>query len=162
MGALEYHPVQNADDLDHLDHALRALSVELGDAHLADKGVLRAGLFGPVPAAYGLLALHDGGLIGAALFSPVFSTARGAAGVYVSDLWIAEAARGQKLGQGMLAEVAKRADLLWGAKWMTLAVYAHSIASRRFYTRLGFEPQSNATTMRLSQDAMQRLIRNAQ
>lgn len=162
MGKTEFRPVESADDLDLLDEALRALSVELGDEHLADKGALRGGIFGPVPSAYGLLALSGGKLMGAALFSPVFSTARGAAGVYVSDLWIAEAARGRKLGAGVLAEVAKRTGLLWGAKWMTLAVYAHSTASRRFYTRLGFEAQNNTTTMRLSRDAMQRLMRNVQ
>ncbi len=154
--------MQSADDLDLLDRALSALSIELGDEHLAGADVLRQGLFGPVPAAYGMLALEDCAVMGAALFGPVFSTARGAAGVYVSDLWVAEAARGRKLGQTLLAQVAERAGLLWGAEWMTLAVYAHSDASRRFYTRLGFEPQTNATTMRLSRDAMQRLIRNAQ
>ncbi|SFN64302.1 Acetyltransferase (GNAT) family protein [Roseovarius lutimaris] len=162
MADIDFRPVQNADDLALLDQALCALSVDLGDAHLAGADVLRVGLFGRVPAAYGLLALRDRALMGAALFSPVFSTARGAAGVYVSDLWVAEAARGGGLGQKILARVATRANLLWGAEWMTLAVYAHSIASRRFYTRLGFEPQGNMTTMRLSQDAVQRLIRNAQ
>lgn len=96
-------------------------------------------------------------MIGAALYSPVFSTARGAAGVYVSDLWVDGATRGQGVGQSVLAEIARRAGKLWQAEWMTLAVYGHSTAARRFYERLGFAPQENVTQMRLSQSGFEGL-----
>lgn len=154
---MEFREVTTEADLILLDRALSALSADLGDTHSAGLDALRAGLAGEIPAAYGLLAL-DGDLIGAALFGPMFSTVRGAAGVYVSDLWVAEAARGQGLGRALLAEVARRAGALWRAEWMMLAVYAHTPASRRFYERLGFEAQDQVTQMRLPQAAMRRLM----
>lgn len=143
-------------DLVLLDRALRALSDDLGDSHVAGLDALRAGLTGDTPAAYGLLAVeHD--LIGAALYSPVFSTAQGAAGVYVSDLWVDPATRGQGTGRRLLAEVARQAGAQWRAAWMTLAVYGHSTASRRFYAGLGFAPQDHVTQMRLPRAGFDRL-----
>lgn len=154
---VDFHAVETEHDLALLDTALRQLSADLGDAHSAGLDALRAGLTGAIPAAYGLLALEED-LIGAALFGPLFSTVRGAAGVYVSDLWVTEAARGQGLGRALLSQVARRAGMLWRAEWMMLAVYAHTPASRRFYERLGFEAQDQVTQMRLPQAAMHRLM----
>jgi ribosomal protein S18 acetylase RimI-like enzyme len=153
---VDFRAVESEDDMALLDAALRQLSADLGDAHSAGLDALRTGLTGKIPAAYGLLAL-EGDLIGAALFGPLFSTVRGAAGVYVSDLWVTEAARGQGLGRTLLSEVAHRSGTLWQAEWMMLAVYTHTPASRRFYERLGFEAQPQATQMRLPQPAMRRL-----
>ena len=116
---------------------------------------------GMVLGADQMLALEDGALRGAALFSPVFSTVRGAAGVYVSDLWVADAARGLGLGRRLLGAVGVRAGRLWRARWLTLAVYDHSTASRRFYDRLGFEPQTDATVMKLGAEGFAELMRNA-
>lgn len=151
-----FRAVETEADLRLLDGALRRLSDDLGDAHGAGLDGLRAALTGESPAAHGLLALEEG-LIGAALFSPIFSTVFGAAGVYVSDLWIAEAERGRGLGRTLLAEVARCAGALWRAEWMMLAVYAHTPASRRFYERLGFEAKDEVTQMRLPQAMMRRL-----
>ena len=154
---VEFRAVQTEADLVLLDQALRVLSADLGDTHSAGLDALRAGLAGEIPAAYGVLAL-DEGLIGAALFGPLFSTVRGAAGVYVSDLWVDRAMRGRGLGRAVLAQVARRAGALWRAEWMTLAVYAHTPDSRRFYEQLGFEAQERVTQMRLPQAAMRRLM----
>ena len=153
----EFRAVETEDDLTLLDAALRQLSADLGDPHNAGLDALRAGLTGAIPAAYGLLAV-EGNLIGATLFGPMFSTVRGAAGVYVSDLWVTEAARGKGLGRALLSQVARRAGMLWRAEWMMLAVYAHTPASRRFYERLGFEAHDSVTQMRLPQAAMRRLM----
>ncbi|SEM63745.1 Acetyltransferase (GNAT) family protein [Roseovarius tolerans] len=152
----EFRAVTSEADMGLLDRALRSLSHDLGDQHMAGLGALRAGLMGDTPAAYGLLAVERD-VIGAALYSPVFSTAQGAPGVYVSDLWVDAATRGQGAGRHLLAEVARRAGAQWGAAWMTLAVYGHSTASRRFYERLGFAPQERVTQMRLPQAGFDRL-----
>lgn len=145
---VEFCAVTTAANMVLLDRALKALSDDLGDHHRAGLDALRAGLTGDTPAAYGLLAVQRG-MIGAALYSPVFSTAQGASGVYVSDLWIDRAMRGQGIGQRLLSEVARRANVQWRAECMTLAVYGHSTASRRFYERIGFAPQDRVTQMRL-------------
>lgn len=162
MSDLRVRHVETEDDLARLDLALCALSAELGDDHLAGLSDLRVALEGPTPAAQAVLALQADETLGATLFSPVFSTVAGTAGVYVSDLWVAGAARGRGLGRRLLAETALRAARLWRAEWITLAVYAKSTRSRQFYEGLGFAPQAGMVTMRLDRDATQRLMREAE
>ncbi len=161
MNEITFRPVRTDDDLALLDQALRALSADLGDAHLAGPDLLGKALFSDCPSAHALLALDGDRLCGAALFSPTFSTVRGAAGVYVSDLWVDPVIRGLGLGRRLLAAVGARAAKLWAADWLTLAVYDHSTASRRFYDRLGFVPQTGATVMKLGPDGLQRLMKDA-
>ncbi|MGY6409414.1 MAG: GNAT family N-acetyltransferase [Alkalilacustris sp.] len=141
--------VADRADLARLERALAALSADLGDGHAATHDSLAGALFGPHPAAHGLLALEGEETCGAALFSPVYSTVAGAAGVYVSDLWVAPAARGRGLGRRLLAGVGAEADALWGAGWLKLAVYDHSTAAQAFYRRLGFAPALGMREMRL-------------
>lgn len=162
--SITYRDVQPevADDVARLIDALRGLSVDLDDEFTATEATLTAALEGPTPAAQAILALSGETTCGAALFSPVFSTVLGAAGVYVSDLWVDPTTRGQGLGRGLLAAIAMRAETLWQAKWVTLAVYDHSEASRRFYERLGFQPRNGAQTMLLHRDATRQLIKDAQ
>ncbi|MBK5925974.1 hypothetical protein CCR87_01145, partial [Rhodobaculum claviforme] len=74
-------------DLDALDAGLRALSAALGDPHRATRGALEGVLFGPAPLARVVVA-EGAGIQGLAMFSPLYSTARGMAGAYVSDLWV--------------------------------------------------------------------------
>ena len=162
MSDLRVRHVETEDDLARLDRALRALSAELNDDHRAQLGDLKVALEGPIPVAQAMLALQADETLGATLFSPLFSTVTGTAGVYVSDLWVAAAARGHGLGRRLLAETALRAARLWQAEWITLAVYAESARSRRFYEGLGFAPQAGMVTMRLDGDATQRLMRDAE
>ena len=161
MTDIAFRPVRTDDDLALLDHALRALSADLGDVHQAGQDLLGTALLSDCPSAHAVLALKGGKLCGAALFSPTFSTVRGAAGVYVSDLWVDASARGLGLGRRLLAAAAAHARDLWSADWLTLAVYDHSTASRRFYDRLGFAPQTGATVMKLGPDGLQRLMKDA-
>lgn len=158
---MQFRTVQNDHDVDLLDTALRHLSDDLGDVHVAGQDALNAALGGAFPSAHAILALEDEALRGAVLFSPVFSTVRGAAGLYVSDLWVSDEARGKGLGRRLLAAAADRAGYLWHADWMSLAVYHSSDASRRFYQRLGFAPDTAATVMKLGPDGLGRLIRDA-
>jgi len=162
MTGLFFRPVETKDDMVRLDRALRALSGDLGDDHASTAAALAAAIEGPHPAAWALLAQKGDATLGAALFSPVFSTVEGAAGVYVSDLWVSQSARGRGLGRRLLAETVARAARLWRAEWISLAVYADSAASRRFYERLGFVPRTEAGTMVLTRDGTQRLMRETE
>lgn len=144
-------------DLARLDAALRALSADLGDDHRATpEGILAAG-FGPLPAFRALLALDGGSAVGAAVFSPLYSTTRGFPGAYVSDLWVAAAARGTGLGARLLAAVRDEAQALWGAGFLRLAVYADNPRAVTFYERLGFAPRSGETSMILEGAAFDRI-----
>lgn len=118
--------------------ALCALSQDMGDTHRASDALIEQACFGPAVALYAMLAEADGDTLGVAVFSPQISTYRGEIGVYVSDIWVAEAARGRGLGRQLLAAVRDAAALRWGAGYLRLAVYDDNAAARRLYERLGF------------------------
>ena len=124
---------------------LRHLSDHLGDAHRADAKALGAALFGAHPFALGLMAA-DG--TGALLAMPVFSTIHGGPGLYVSDLWVAEAARGSGMGRRLLSAALNHT--IWGApRFLKLTVYADNPSARAVYDRLGFQEQDDDTVMLL-------------
>lgn len=138
-----------ANDVDRLDAALRQLSEAIGDPHGATPDQLREAGFGPHPTFRAQLAEAGGAVVGTALYSPVFSTVRAGAGVYVSDLWIATSVRGAGLGQHLLAAAARDAEAVWGARFLKLVVYDDNARARAFYDRLGFTAVSGETTLTL-------------
>ncbi|PWE33238.1 GNAT family N-acetyltransferase [Maritimibacter sp. 55A14] len=139
-----------ARDAEALNAALAQLSAALGDPHLANAAALARACFGPEPAAHALLAEAGAEVMGVALYSPLMSTARGRAGVFVSDLWVADAARGRGLGPRLLAAVAADAGARWDAGFLKLAVYHSTPRARAFYDRLGFLPATGETVMTLA------------
>ena len=146
------------DTVPLLQSALERLSADLGDPHRMAADTLSAALFGPHPACHAVLATEARTtVLGAALFSPVASTSTGAAGVYVSDLWVSEPARGRAIGQDLLAHVAGRARLLWQARFFRLVSYAQNRRALVFYNRLGFVEKSGDLILQLSGDAFDQL-----
>ena len=144
-------------DAPRLNAALRRLSDGMGDTHRArDDQIERAG-FGPNPAFHAMLAEQEGTIIGVAVYSPLFSTTRGLAGVYVSDLWIDPELRGHKLGIRLLAAVHKDAKEVWNAGFMRLAVYHANTGAKAFYQRLGFVPATGEVTMTLDKVGLMNL-----
>ncbi len=127
-----------AEDAAFLNRALAQLSADIGDSHQATTEDLRAALAGARPPFEAILALSDETPAGAVVFSPVYSTIRAAAGLFVSDLWVAEAHRSQGLGRRLLAQARDRAAALWQARYMKLNVYADNAAARAAYDRMGF------------------------
>lgn len=122
------------------EEALRNLARDLDDPYQLGSEALHHALFARYPSACGAIARSSSGdLLGASLFSPLVSTARGCPGAYVSDLWVAEPARGQRIGRVLLEYVAERAGQIWNAQFIRLMVYDTNIKARRFYERLGFE-----------------------
>ena len=147
--------IATAGDVPALQRALEQLSADLGDTHRGTEAdLLRAG-FGADPVFAAVLA--EAGppaaarMVGVSVFMPLFSTMRGAAGVYVSDLWVDPEMRGQKLGQGLLKAVLQEGQRRWQAQFLRLNVYDISEASRRFYERLGCAPVTSETEMRLDE-----------
>ena len=163
MTGLFFRHVETEDDLVRLDRALRALSGDLEDDHRPRLRRLRR-LEGPHPAAWALLALKGDETLGAALFSPVFSTVEGAAGVHVSDLWVSQSARGRGLGSPASGGDGPRAARLWRAEWITLAVYADSARIAAVLRTAGLCPANRGrmVTMVLTRDGTQRLMRDAE
>ncbi|MGY6632784.1 MAG: N-acetyltransferase family protein [Alkalilacustris sp.] len=148
-------------DLPALDHGLSALSQTLGDPHAATQRDLERVLFGPAPIARALLAeapdpARPGpdALAGLVLFTPLFSTARGVAGAYVSDLWVAEPGRGRGTGARLLAGVRDASAQAWGAGFLRLGVYRRTPRARAFYDRLGFVHDPEETYLTLAGPAL--------
>lgn len=143
-----------AEDVAVLNAALRKLSASMGDTHRAsDESLLQAG-FGAWPALAALLAERDGAVVGVAVFSPFYSTVRGMAGAYVSDLWVDDGLRGEGLGARLLARVRDESATLWGAGFLRLGVYADNQRARAFYDRLGFVHNPDETYLTLSGAAL--------
>lgn len=139
-----------AEDAERLNEALAHLSGEIGDDHGGTAGLLREAGFGDDPAFRALLAEAGEQVVGTALYSPVFSTVRAGAGVYVSDLWVSSAARGQGLGKRLLQAVAADAGAVWNARFLKLVVYDDNEGARGFYDRLGFTASVGETTLTLN------------
>lgn len=98
-------------------------------------------------ALFSVMIAQDAGL---SLFFPHFSTTRGQPGVYVQDLWVSPAARGQNLGTQLLAATAAYATQSWGARYMALTTHGHNEAARSFYRHLGFTVAGGYTPMHLT------------
>ncbi|MCI5078058.1 GNAT family N-acetyltransferase [Oricola sp.] len=145
------------DDAERLNAALAHLSKDIGDDHGGTAALLREAGFGDNPAFRALLAEAGEEIVGAALYSPVFSTVRAGAGVYVSDLWVSETTRGKGLGQRLLRAVAYDADAVWNARFLKLVVYDDNERARSFYDRLGFAASTGETTLTLDADGLANL-----
>ncbi|MFC6658398.1 GNAT family N-acetyltransferase [Roseibium salinum] len=111
------------------------------------------------PAFFALVASRqgDGRTLGVLLASPVFSTTRGGAGLYVSDLWVAGEARGASLGERLLAAAPDHAPKSWTVTFLKLAVYQDNPRARGFYERLGFRPREGETVFDLEEPELQNL-----
>lgn len=139
-----------ADDIPALDTALRALAAHLGDAYETDIETLAFALCGPAAPCLALLATRDRHPVGAVLAAPVFSTMRGGAGLFVSDLWVAEEARGQGLGRRLLARTLKEGARCNAGRFLKLSVYHDNPEARAAYDSLGFTAHADETAMFLT------------
>jgi len=140
-------------DAARLNAALRALSQSMNDPHRTSDDQIALAL-APGGACRALIAEAGSRVVGAAMFSPLFSTTRGMAGVYVSDLWVADDVRGAGLGKSLLAAVRDAAAQDWGAGFLRLGVYAQNTRARAFYDRLGFTHAVDENYLTLSGPAL--------
>jgi GNAT superfamily N-acetyltransferase len=122
----------------------------------ATESALHATLFGERPAAEILIARHAGEPAGFALFFPNYSTFLAKPGIYLEDLYVRSAMRGQGIGRALLAHIARLAVERGCGRfeWSVLDWNAPSIG---FYRSLGAESQDDWTIFRLSGDALKAL-----
>jgi ribosomal protein S18 acetylase RimI-like enzyme len=84
------------------------------------------------------IAENSGLLVGCCLWVLTYSSWRGAKGIYISDIYVMEHARGQKVGDKLLHRVAVEAQAL-GASFFKLEVDVTNSKARVFYERRGFK-----------------------
>lgn len=134
---------------------IRDLAVyeKLSDKVIADVGAIDRALFCEKPKAFALIAEWNGAPCGFALYFFNFSTFVGKHGVYLEDLFVPEAHRGNGIGKALLirlAQIAKENNC-GRLEWSVLDWNAPAI---RFYKSLGAVPMDEWTIFRLAGDAL--------
>jgi GNAT superfamily N-acetyltransferase len=117
---------------------------------------LAAALFGPAPAIFAHVAVHDGAMAGFALWFLNYSTWVGRHGLYLEDLYVTPELRGHGYGRALLAELAGIcADRGYGRlEWSVLDWNSAAIG---FYTSLGAVAMDEWTVYRLAGPALDAL-----
>ena len=137
-------------EYEHLTHELRATEQGLEEA-----------LFGRRPVAEALIAERDavsGGseILGYALFFPTFSSFLTSTGVWLEDLFVRPAHRGEGVGRALLAAVAARAREQGGERLEWAALDWNELALG-FYRRIGATTMDEWITHRLDGAALERV-----
>ncbi len=134
--------IRELAEYEKLTHEVRFDETELGRY-----------LFGEQPYAEVLIGELDGDPQGFALFFPNFSTFEGKPGIYLEDLFVRPAARGNGLGKALIASVAALAAERGCARfeWSVLDWNTPSI---RFYESIGARMQGEWRIMRVEGAAL--------
>ena len=123
------------------------------DAVAASEADIAAALFGAPPVAEAVLAEVEGIAAGVALFFTNFSTWTGKPGLYLEDLFVRPAARGQGIGKALLVHLAGIAVARGYGRfeWSVLDWNEPAIG---FYRALGARPMDEWTVMRVDGAAL--------
>ena len=157
--SLSIRPATPAD-LPLIAELIRALAAyeKLAGEVRFDEATLGEKLFGPRLYAEVLIGEVDGEAQGFALFFHNFSTFEGRPGIYLEDLFVRPEARGEGLGNALLAALARLAVERGCARleWWVLDWNEPSIG---FYKSLGARPMDEWTVMRVDGAALLALAR---
>lgn len=147
-----------ADDLGLVLHFVRALAdyEKLLHEVRATEADFRRLLFAEPRRAEALIAEWQGAPVGFALWYYSVSTFDGRPKLYVEDVFVNPAARGQGIGRAIFADLARRA-LAQGCSRMEWSVLDWNAPSIAFYRAIGALPREGWTLQRLSGDALRAL-----
>ena len=152
-----------AADVPQILAFVRALAVyeraPAGAVTASEEGLLRDG-FGAQRFYECLLAEHDGKAAGFALFFFNYSTWRGQPGVYLEDLFVLPALRGQGIGKALLQRVAALA-VARGCRRLQWEVLDWNTPAIDFYRAMGAEFLDEWRNVRLQGEALLRLADGA-
>ena len=126
------------------------------DKVVATEELLREAMFADRPAAEAVIAERDGEPLGMALFFHNFSTWTGWRGLYLEDLYVTPAARGQGVGAALLRYLAGVA-VDRGCTRFEWAVLNWNTKAIEFYKAMGAEPMDDWTVNRVSGPALAKL-----
>ncbi len=132
-------------EYEHLTHELRATEGGLTDA-----------LFGAKPAAEALIGERDGRTLGYALYFRTFSSFLTSTGIWLEDLFVRPANRGEGVGRALLSAVAARV-LEEGGERLEWAALDWNELALGFYRRIGARTMGEWITHRLDGEALERV-----
>ena len=118
---------------------------------------LHEALFGNGAVAEGLVALDRARIIGYALYFPNFSSFRGQCGLYLDDIYVNSAYRGQRVGEAMLRRIAGIAASR-GYERIDLMVLDWNTRAADFYLRLGAFQDDEERHFKFTDDAFRGLV----
>lgn len=95
-------------------------------------------------------------ILGVCLWTMTYSSWRGCPGIYISDLYVLQPARGRKIGEKLLRGTL-RESLKLGARFVKMEVEVDNAAAARFYERLGLRHKSNDRVFILEPDKFEQL-----
>ena len=128
----------------------------LGHELAVTEAGLEEALFGPRPAIETVLARVAGEVAGFALYFHNFSTFIGRRGLFLEDLYVQPAFRGQGVGRALLTHVARLAATR-GCLWLEWAVLNWNKRAIDFYPSIGARPVNEWTVYRLDRAALEAL-----
>jgi GNAT superfamily N-acetyltransferase len=128
----------------------------LGHELTVTEAGLEEALFGPQPAIETVLARVGGEVAGFALYFHNFSTFIGRRGLFLEDLYVRPAFRGQGVGRALLTHVARLAATR-GCLRMEWAVLNWNKRAIDFYQSIGARPVNEWTVYRLDRAALEAL-----
>ncbi|WP_164931943.1 GNAT family N-acetyltransferase [Janthinobacterium sp. 17J80-10] len=111
---------------------------------------LRDALFSDRPMAHALVAVINGTLVGMATYFSIFSTFIVKPGLWLDDLYVYEAYRGQGIGKALMEHLCKIADenACGRVDWL---VSMHNESGQKFYESIGATISDKARLVRLSE-----------
>jgi GNAT superfamily N-acetyltransferase len=129
---------------------------KLSHAVTGNTELLEEHLFGPRPCLEALLAELDGQSVGFALFFQNYSTFLTKPGIYLEDLFVLPAHRGQGIGKSLIVSVAKLAAArnCGRFEWSVLDWNESAIA---FYEKIGASVLPDWRICRVTGEALERL-----
>ena len=153
-------PATDADVAD-IHRLIRALAEyeRLTDQMLATEEDTRNALFGPRAVAEVILAKVDDRTVGYALFLRNYSTFLGQSGIYLEDLFVLPANRGQGIGRALLVELARIA-VDRGSGRLEWAVLDWNETAIGFYRRMGADVMDDWRICRLTGEALAHVARS--
>ncbi len=137
--------IRELADYEHLSHEV-----------LLDEDLLSEHLFGARPFAEVLIAEEGGAAVGFALFFHNYSTFLGKPGIYLEDLFVRPANRGQGHGKALLKQVAKLA-MERGCGRLEWSVLDWNTPAIEFYRSLGAKAMEEWTIFRVTGEELRKL-----
>jgi len=122
----------------------------------ATEAMLGAALFGEHPRLFCEIAEWNGEVAGFAVWFSNFSTFSGRSGIYLEDLFVRPAQRGNGIGKALLAHLAKQC-VANGWSRLQWSVLDWNTPSIEFYKSLGADMMDEWTTCRLGGPALMAL-----
>ena len=143
--------IEDAHAIGSMVDEFRSYLQGLGDVHacanFGSEQYRRDG-FGPSPAFQGLIAERGGQSLAYALYAFDYSTDTGSRTLFLHDLFVRPASRGQGIGEALmlrLMEICKSA----GATSMSWLVWHTNESAIRFYERIGAHSVDTVRLMRI-------------